>query len=568
MRRASESRLDLDLDLDRDRDRDRDRDLLAAPAVPTSPTVPTALSTALAAVLAAVLAALLAVGPIGCSVEVEGATCRVVGAVDNCPSGQACGTDLKCSVKAAGCRPCTLGTVECRAGSSDVMSCSAASDPACGSWIVATACAAGLQRCQLPLAGGAPACACERWTVVPGGSTQACTSPSINGAITRALEFSAPTVTLGGGSSAVYGNELVDAAPLIIPAGVTLIGDETAPVAAPLNRIIEVRASASAPSTLAALVVEAGASLRGVTVRRFDAGAPAVGIFLDGASPAGGNSLVSVRVDVGATSVGGTSVPFGVGLSVAGGNAVASDVAVSDVHVEGATVAGLEVSRYAASHVLRVTDSTFDQNQVGVNLLRGDLTLARTVVKRSGAEGVVAATGTPGQTGLTLTDDLISWNGTAGLVLSNSDKLDMRRTQICGNTGSGRGPTAPQRSVGGIFAVGSAPAALTFRGNRIHSNGGDQVYVLSGGPWNLSGAVGCAVADRNVFAGYLAPGVGAAAVGASTIDVQNNYWGNPLEQPMGGTDYLETSGGSVVAGGTGTGYCLHDPPADLTCPAP
>jgi hypothetical protein len=516
------------------------------------------------AVLAAGLIVGLAAGLTGCSVDLEGATCRVVGAVDNCPSGQACGTDRKCSVKAAGCVPCdAASSARCRAGSIDVETCSATSNPACGRWTVETPCEAGLQRCQLPLAGGAPACACERWTVVPGGSAQACTSPSITGAITGALEFPAPIVRLGGAPPAVYGNELVDAAPLIIPSGVTVIGDETAPVAAPLNRIIEVRASAAAPNTLAALVVEAGASLRGVTVRRFDPSAPAVGILLDGSSPAGGNSLVAVRVDVGPTPV-----PFGVGLSIAGGNAVTSDVAVSNVHVEGATVTGLEVSRYAAGHVVRVTGSTFDKNQVGVNLLKGDLTLAGTVVKRSVAEGVVAATGTPGQIALTLADDLISWNGTAGLALSNSARLDIQRTQICGNTGSDRGPTSPQRKVGGIFAVGSSPAALTFRGNRVHLNGGDQVYVLSGGPWNLSGAVGCAVADRNVFADYTAPGVGVAAVGASTVDVQNNYWGNPLEQPIGGTDFLGTNGGSVVAGGTGTGYCLHDPPADLTCPVP
>jgi hypothetical protein len=437
------------------------------------------------------------------------------------------------------------------------MSCSASIEPVCGSWTVATSCAAGLQQCQQPLAGGAPACACSRWTVVAGAADGACNRPSISGAIAEAVKFTAPTVVLGGTAPAIYGNELADTAPIVIPSGVTLIGDETMPVV-PTNRIIEVRGVAAA-----GLVVEPGASVRGVTVRRFDAGAPAVGVVVDGSSPAGGNSLVSVRVD--AAGAGGG---FATGLRIAGGNAVVNDVAVSNVFVQGATVAGLEVNRLAASDVVLVTGSTFDQNQVGVSLLKGDLTLSGSTVKRSVAEGVVAVTAAAGSTSLTIRDCLIAWNGTAGLSVSKSDKLDMQRTQVCGNTGSDRGPTVPQRRVGGVFAVGSAPASLTFRGNRVHSNGGDQLYVLSGGAWNLSGVTGCSVGDRNVFAGYVSPGVGVAAVGATAIDVTFNYWGNPLEQPASGTDFVEVSGGVVDPGPSATGYCLHDPQADLTCPAP
>jgi hypothetical protein len=217
-----------------------------------------------------------------------------------------------------------------------------------------------------------------------------------------------------------------------------------------------------------------------------------------------------------------------------------------------------------------VSGSTFDQNQVGVSLLKGDLTLAGTTVKRSVAEGVVSATGTSGTTGLTIQDGLISWNGTAGLVLSANDRLVIQRTRICRNLGSDRGPTVPQRKVGGIFAVGGQPTVISFAGNWLHDNGGDQFYVLSGGPWNLSGVADCAVGNRNVLANYTAPGVGVAAVGNSTVSALFNYWGNPLERPAAGTDYISASGGAVDAGtgGASTNYCLHDPPADLTCPAP
>jgi len=243
-------------------------------------------------------------------------------------------------------------------------------------------------------------------------------------------------------------------------------------------------------------------------------------------------------------------------------------VGVADVLVRGATVAGLEVNRLGAADMALVSQSNLDGNQVGVSLLRGDLTLSGSTVKRSVAEGVSSATGATGQTGLTILDSLIVWNGTAGLVLSANDKLVMQRTRICGNTGSNRTLSGQTRKVGGIFAVSNPPATLTFTGNWVHDNGGDQVYVGAGGAWNLSGAPGCAMGDRNVFANYTAPGVGVAAVGA-TVSALFNYWGAPTAFPVAGTDYTAVSG--AVDAGTGSGntdFCLHDPPAELVCPSP
>jgi hypothetical protein len=507
------------------------------------------------AVLAAGLIVGLAAGLTGCSVDVEGATCRVVGAVDNCPSGQACGTDLKCSVKAAGCAPCDLAApARCRDG--DVKQCSTVGDPVCGSWVIVTDCVAG-QTCKNSSANVAT-CACDRWTVIPGGSTQACTSPSIAGAITRALEFPAPAVTLGGASPAVYGNELVDAAPLIIPAGVTLIGDETAPMAAPLNRIIEVRGSAAAPNTLAAVVVEAGASVRGVTVRRFDAGAPGVGLLVNGGSPAGGNSLVSVRVDVG-----GTSVPFAVGLSVAGGNAVTSDVAMSDVHVQGATVAGLEVSRYAASHVLLVTGSTFDQNQVGVNLLRGDLTLANCAVSHSMAEGIRA--NSRGGSSLSMIGGQVFGGKTVGVVLEANNKVSLRGVEVCGNAGLSLSVLGTLRKVGGIYTLDSPPIDQAFQGNVVHGNGGDQFLfgAAATGAWNLSSS-SCAAGVPNVVGGYeSAVGVGVAAISAS-VDARNVAWKTVSPPSSTGGDFFTDAAGTVDARGSGTDFC--PPVATAACP--
>ena len=279
-----------------------------------------------------------------------------------------------------------------------------------------------------------------------------------------------------------------------------------------------------------------------------------------GGAAASGNTLVSVRVDAG-----GAGGAFATGLRVAGANAIA----VSDVLVKGATVAGLEVNRLGAGDVVLVDQSVFDGNQVGVSLLKGDLTLSGSTVKRSVAEGVVAATGNPGQTSLAMVNGLISWNGRGGVRLSVNDALVVTGTRICKNTGYDRSLSGVTRTVGGIFAVGNPPATLTFRGNLVHDNGGDQIYVgAAGGTWDLSGAAGCAIADRNVLAKNTAPGVGVglAAVGA-TVSAKFNYWDSAL--PVAGTDYITAVGGVVDAGtGSGTDFCLHDPAADFSCPAP
>jgi hypothetical protein len=214
--------------------------------------------------------------------------------------------------------------------------------------------------------------------------------------------------------------------------------------------------------------------------------------------------------------------------------------------------------------VVVVSGSTFDQNQVGVSLLKGDLTLAGSTVKQSTWEGVVAATGTPGQTSLALDTDVIAWNGRGGVRLSVNEALSVTATRICGNTGYLQSVVA--RTVGGIFALGNPPATVTFRGNLIHGNGGDQVTVAAASTeWNLSGISGCAVSDRNVFANYIAPGVGVAAVDA-TVSALFNYWSNAF--PVANIDYTAVSGSVDAGTGTGNSFCLHTPPADLNCPAP
>jgi hypothetical protein len=511
-----------------------------------------------ALVIPLALAAALA----ACSVDVEGARCSNVGTTDNCPAGQACGTGLTCSVRAASCTPCVAGTHACSADTTGVATCTGDDDPACGSMKVAASdvCAAG-QACRLRNADNSPTCACTTWTVVPGAAPTACIQPAIKLAIDEAVKFPNPRVLLGGVAPATYGSELADVAPIIIPANVALIGDNESAAAAP-NRIIAVQGPGPE-----GLQVHAGAIVQGVAIQRA-AGGPTVGVLVSEGSAVSGNTLIgdtliSVRIDAGGAGGG-----FATGLRIAGGNTVS----VSDVLVKGATVAGLEVIRLGPTDVVQVSQSTFDGNQVGVSLLKGDLRLAGSTVKRSTWEGFVSATGTPGMTGFAIQDSFITWNGRGGMRLSVNDTVSILRTRICGNTGFDRTYSGVTRKVGGLYVVGNPPlTAIGFTGNLIHSNQGDQVYVgAASTTWNLSGAAGCAAADRNVLADYTAPGVGISAVGAS-VAALFNAWGNAF--PLAGTDYFASPSvpiGSVDAGtgGGATDFCGAALPADLVCPLP
>ena len=278
--------------------------------------------------------------------------------------------------------------------------------------------------------------------------------------------------------------------------------------------------------------------------------------------------MVSVRVDFG-----GTTVPFGVGLRVGGGNAIAgvNSIAVGDVVVQGATLAGLEVNRLDAGHVVLVTGSTFDQNQVGVSLLRGDLTLSGSTVKGSLGDGVSSVSGTAS---LSIRDGLIARNGATGVVLSAVQSLVLERNRICGNLGSDKLYGGQTRKVGGLYSQGPRPPVLTFLGNRVHSNAGDQMYVVaSAGTWDISGpggVSGCGTGVPNVFAGYSAPGVGLASYFANVRAI-NNSW--EVIYPVNGVDFTAsgTCGGvgCAIESGTSSGeICPPALPADLTCPAP
>lgn len=71
-----------------------------------------------------------------CTGEVEGAPCSVPGRITDCPSGQACGNDRRCSARALGCVPrCAPRTDGFCTAEGEARHC-VDTDPVCGTWLV------------------------------------------------------------------------------------------------------------------------------------------------------------------------------------------------------------------------------------------------------------------------------------------------------------------------------------------------------------------------------------------------------------------------------------------------
>ena len=123
-----------------------------------------------------------------CQVKVEGAACRTPGAIDaDCPSGQGCGNDGKCSLQAAGCISsgayCVPGSADCTGGGRTC----GGTDATCGTWVPVD-CPASGRVCHV--AGGGIRCdACA----VPGTaadcpSGQACGNDALCSAAAKACQ--------------------------------------------------------------------------------------------------------------------------------------------------------------------------------------------------------------------------------------------------------------------------------------------------------------------------------------------------------------------------------------------
>lgn len=540
----------------------------------------------------AILAALLLAA---CSVDVEGARCRVAGATEDCPSGQACGNDLTCSERALACEAagtrCAPGAARC--ADSDAVERCAASDPACGAWEVEDCAAAGLAcgdrsgaaACECPAYGG-PAF----WADPVGGSRAgalpfptgasapaACRFGRLGDGLERAASYAASTgaaaaVQPFAAGPSVFGDVATgEAFPLVVPENVHLLGaaGEVGPVV--------VRAEGAS----AAALVHVRGWLSGVRVE--SAPTALVGGGLLAATGTGvlatcgaGAAPWMAEVEV----VGGGTLGKGVDVDVAAG---ACGATLMDVEVSGVAGPALAVSAdAAAAGRVQVRGGTFRDSAVGIRATGGQLSLGSESVLGAELGAIVAddaveVTGNAGD-GVVLSGDgartidaellgaRITGNGGTGVVLesvSPSSRLVVRACVVFAN-----GDTAPrayggaaQRTVGGVLVRQlSLAAPLAFLENRVSANAGDQLAFDTSGAWSISPG---ACARANVF-GCVAPGAYAVGVkGGGSVDASFTVWPT--------IPWSDLASASVTA--PSAAYCngedgAPEPPPAASCPAP
>ncbi|HSD22192.1 MAG TPA: right-handed parallel beta-helix repeat-containing protein [Anaeromyxobacter sp.] len=436
--------------------------------------------------LPVLLAALVA-----CQVDVEGAPCRP-GHAEDCPSGQGCGLDKKCSLLCGE----QSGALGCKCPPNDGPE--FAADPA-GSRI---------EDAPYPTGVMSPvACRFGRLGDALDAAAAYATSHADTGAVTRAY-----------GDAPVFGvAETGEAFPLHVAAGVTLIGTEST------NALTTVRADSS---PLAAVI-----DLQGVIER----------VALEGAAAEG----VGV-----AASCGATGTPSLRHVAVDGAGLLATGVAVSgacgadldDVEVRQTVRAALLVDA-AERATVNVVGGGFRESGIGVEVRGGTLHLEGppgvvptflsgftngvTLEVVGNANHGIALVG--GATPITLGVSRVRISGNAGTGIRIDDlptgsSVAVVDSEISGNTSLSDGSLyASGRRAGGLILNQSVPPPFVFKGNVVACNDGDQLgfYASSVEPMKI-GPDACGPESN-----FVRTKTGATAVFVSpyiSVDARNNFW--------------------------------------------
>lgn len=519
-----------------------------------------------------------------CQVDVDGAPCRGPGSAADCPDGQACGNDLRCSARALACATsrCNPGVTEC-ADTTKARRCDGIADRVCGRWVVDD-CAARLMECPGVRSG---ACECPELvgTVVvadpsvhsvrgeppfPTGQAQPpeCRFGRLGDALVAAAERApaAATARIEGetGVVAAFGAVTGEEWPLVVATNVTVVA--ASPQPAPI-----IRGEPGVPT-----IVAVQGALEDVRVE--GGGATGVGVALScGAS--GKPELRRVEVDGGGVldPDGLVTAGLSAGVTVAGtcGSARLSGVQVS-------AVAGPALSiDPAAAATVDVLGGSFGGSNVGI-WIRGQKvsvvpdpdTAASTVVWGNSGEGVVIGGLPATAVEATLERMIVTANGGTGIVmqgLTSPSRVVARACDVSGNGAVrpakyGPGLDPERRKSGGVLVRLGPIAAFTFSGNRLWANAGDQLAFESNADWSIS-APPCG-SETNVFACMtgdtcdVAADVGGtcavALLGAGSVQADSNMWpGTPT--------YLYVMEPAVTA----TSYCDGTEPgvpAKPTCP--
>lgn len=452
---------------------------------------------------------------VACQVSTEGAPCRDDG---SCPSGQRCGGDRRCSVKAASCTACADGETICVAGG--LATCAVAPDGICrafgapvapGPRQVCDASTPGAAQILCPAAGGT-------FYVDPVGGSDASATPAPTGASAPAIcrfralrpaidAANARVQAAAGASATIVVSATVGTAPFTLSEGafdlqpaVTLTSDAPAsPVGPPasLPYVLELAGT---------LTVHEGATLSGLELR------PAAGF------PAGGDGIVT---------------------SCAPG-------ATAPAVVQDARVVGTDAGALFASGV----------HQTGAC----PLTVARTSVA-GGGKGIFVE----GSSTAVVRIDASEVRGAKDVGVHFSQVPSTVQVHVTNTLVHGNCATIDAVVNGGIRRAGgvlftTVLPTLEFRGNRVSDNQGDQLLVAATATtpaFSLTGdstATGgrCPVQqDANHFTcrdtsadGTASPHVVVFSSGA-TVPALGNFW--PNVPPVPNVDFGPVSSPPTVS---------------------
>lgn len=435
-----------------------------------------------------------------CTVDVEGAPCGVPGATVDCPGGQACGNDLRCSARALACAgsrctpaaggDCLADPLGLATGTAYARRCVEA-DPVCGAWEVVS-CPPGLgcghqsggAGCECPanpsrrvavLAGGSPAGP----PLFPSGlaSPPACAFRSLTDALAHAETLrdldpapAASVVVWAGGEGAgtvrTFSAERGERFPLVVAERVRLASDGP-----DLGGVYEIVYDPDAGASAAAWLAGPGAELHGFTIR--NARGSAADVAVAASCPGGVATVTSVTIE------GRSAAGARLGTGIAGGGCVLVARGVQVRNVAGAGIAwGAEAAHATAT--LAFSEGTIEGNGgPGIVARGGVLELDRVRVAGNGGRGIDLTGG--GAPFLILRDSRIVRNGDAGVAVQDGS-IHLYRSTIFGNLattrwGGGAALSGIQRRGGGVVISGSR-AAVWMEANRIYANGGDQILVV------------------------------------------------------------------------------------------
>ncbi len=484
------------------------------------------------ATLAIAAAAALA----ACHVNLEGAPCNGPGTTTDCPSGQACGNDGKCSERAAGCvaTRCDLGARFCAgADQKELVQECTGDDPICGTWTLEPCTAVGL---VCGTRGPKPACECPPGFAGPdfaadptastgsgspsappfptGNSTPAqCRFKRLGDAVAAAAAVIGPaTVRAYGpaGSTVLFGAATGEGYPLVVPSNVTLIA-----AAGAAETIVQGDGGSSAS------IVNVEGTVQGFRIANSTMTGTGVEMTC-GAT--GGPRLTDVVVSAGAQKLAN-------GVTVRG----SCGATLERVDVSGASAAALDIF-VPATAIITATGSRFHGSGVGIQATGGKLgfssdtaTGTPTQVIGNTGDGIVL-TGTTTVVEASLANVVVSGNGGTGIFISmvpTASKLTMTGCDIHSNgtsTPEVYGSAGNQRTAGGILLTQSLLAAFALESNRVYANHGgadaDELAFYSSGNWALNtGNCG----SPNAF-GCVGATSFAVRVTSGTVDARNSIW--------------------------------------------